>query len=504
MKERKEELRKLLIALFGHVPDNPIAEFGKFSDSELRVIRNDTNYATDIGYLLPEVYEVDQLMDWFDAADLKPGIEGKITAHMLFWILDNRDSQEQLRLKPESSRRALAVIDRYFTISQGKAVSYFFLAKLRRSLKLLCPSDGALELIRRWIVEKPHGHETLETSIVKFLNLWPLSKVTSVILEILETRSAGAIKGIIWAWRDNVGMSTLWPDAKTKQFLEQPLAQAVMETESAAAIYLASRFALSHSRSPDGLLGHRAREIAEALLAKHKTPVLADEGFIFLQHVDPQAAKLRWKEWLYSTDSNKVRAACYVAPDFCKKFDRQEIIDRLAQIAEASEDASIEQTAATLALFTIEKGVGHSYPILARWLNQPQLEHSALLVASRMLHRGPEDQAKQLLMDVIDDPNLPAKNRYYAMFLLCTLEPDTALEICEDQNYAGKLTDLTVLLVSVTAELFTRTRNWKRCQKLRASITTPEPEWMKVIRLDLEVPEENAEQDVAGWAYVVP
>ncbi|MEE9312547.1 MAG: hypothetical protein V3V10_09075 [Planctomycetota bacterium] len=506
MAENKEELRKLLLSMFGQIPDNPIAELSKFDDDAIRAMMLDENSddlefedITTLGLLLPQVYELDQILGWFEGFERKLGIEGEATAEMLRWIVEDDYVEEKLQKDPALRRRTVAVLDSYFAASRGKAVSYIFLARIRNTLKLLCPSPEALELIRRWIVEKPHGHESLETSIVEYLGLWPLSEVGTVVLEVLGTGGAGAVKGIIHAWRKSGRDDSFsWSKEEATQFLEQPLTQTVMETKSVAAIYMAANFAV------DGLLSPQASQIADSLFSRVDTqPYVADMGFTFLKHVDQQAASVKWQEWFYSDDNNKVEAACYVALEFSGTAKKAEVLDRLFEFASAKAEPSSFEAAAAKALFELEDGVTRSYAILEGWLELPKLSRSALISASRMLIRGPEETAKALLIKVIDDPNRSPEQRYTAMFLLGCMSYSTAISICEDPQYAGKFTDLTVLVVAALAEMMGNHSYLERGRKLRQGISTPEPEWIRIIRLDLATPKSGPEQSVAGWAYIV-
>ena len=494
---RKNKLNKLLMAIFGYIPENPVAELSKLDTNQLEEITlshldagGGVSIAANIGLNLGRAYDWDAFLSMFEHSTPKIGLEGLAASTIMYQGISAALSQAQGQWKHRQfERRALAILDGYVTASIGQTVSIRFLVQLRLMLEELCPSNETLVYIRKWIIESPHGDEGFETGVVTLLGEWKWPDVSSVVIEVLGTRRAGPIKGVLHAWKSNNRFR--WKGARST--LEEHLAEAVMKTDSSKAATLASMYGRD-------LLDPRMREVAEALLARTGRPGLTAIGFWFLRFADKDLADSRWQEWFASEDMYKVEVACGMATSFPHLADNPTVLSKLYDLAIQPSNPGGLEADAVVSLHEMDSDRNRSFAVIREWLSKRRLSVPALHAARKITASSPKPEAKSLLMEAIDDPSSPADNRFSAMFLLAVLDTEAALAICEDQNYSGKLSDETVHLVAATAERMLSTHR-KRAQALRGSLGTPEPAWIRGVRLQLEKPEqEHVESLLIGWA----
>ncbi|MCF6228926.1 MAG: hypothetical protein L3J82_09775, partial [Planctomycetes bacterium] len=489
--ERVKRLNELLASVFGHIPENPITELGKLSEEELasmtRSSRRTLDQAADIGYRLGEVYEPDNLLRLFEEAETVLGIRGDVTANMFSRALS--ENEKKFRESDHLNRRALAIVESYLQASKGEPVSIDFTGSVRVALEKLSPSAGALELIRRWTVETPHGSEVVETGLVEMLKLWPASEVTPVLLEILSTHRAGAVKGVvrIWLASGRKFKDDKWTQDDVRQILAEPLVEAIKKTKSSAAVFYARIF------TGKDLLKHRAAEIAEALLARRDSVGISSVGLEFLACHDQATGNQRWREWFNSDDQYKVLTACVCHPQFMEVAIEPVVSKRMLDLATNPDYSARINGNAAQAVLHIDGNFSRCASILSTWFDGPRMPE-LLSSAGRLVVWGrPKSEVHSLLLDTINDPHRAAEDRYYPMLLLATHDPSKALSICEDKNFAGKLTEETILLVAAAAEGMKQSLYWQRGKKLRESIVTPEPVWMKNIRRRISGPNKRTE-----------
>ncbi|MCF6227440.1 MAG: hypothetical protein L3J82_02090 [Planctomycetes bacterium] len=512
--ERAEELKELLLSLFGHIPDNPIAALSELDEERLAAMlqterqTSPTDYkfseALTLGSLLGRSHDADNLLGWFEKVGVKNGLEGEVLTEVFNWMVFQKTTsmyaKGELRKSPKLAQRILALIEKYLKNTKEDSASTGSSGSIWFSLDKLCPIDGGLDLIRRWTVEAPHGDEATETSLVEMLKHWPIQEAKPLIIETLETNRAGAIKGIVSAWSSTKRGFTAWTVEEAKLVLEAPLSEAVKATKKSTGVLYAAIFAA------EDLLKPRALEIADALLARRDNAYVSSLGFSFLKVHKPGEASATWTAWLESNSEYKVLAACMSAGNFREVSSKPNSTNKLFELASKSHNKSDLQGAAGTALCQVDSDYSRTLDILHLWLNAPQMSDPTLVSAGRMVLWGPRDEVETFLLDEISDPHKQPEDRYYAMFLLAVLDPNAALDICEDKDYAGKLTDLTKLLV---AAVYGMGGNWQRAKALRESCTEPEPDWIKRIRLRQSAEKshglkERAEERVASYARSRP
>ncbi|MEE9312352.1 MAG: hypothetical protein V3V10_08070, partial [Planctomycetota bacterium] len=424
---------------------------------------------------------------------------GEVSARMFYWIVMNK--ARILRAYPELELRALAIIDSYLALSQGKPVSAATLTAIWLALGKICPSNNALSLIRRWTVVNPHGHEIMDTMLVELLEYWPLSEAGPLVLEVLETHSAGAIKGVVTAWSatKNKWLRVKWTESEAKQLLEVPLAEAIMKTDSSAAVFYARNFA------SEDLLKPQALRISKALLGRTDSAYVSSQGFGFLSIVDPAAAaEAKWLEWFESDDDYKILAACTSAVSFPNVSAKPDALDRLFALATNPEHIGEIEAVAGQALVQLDADNSRSMDILEYWLDQPNLEDAALHAAARIALWAPFKLVKPVLLNAINDPAASAQSRRAPMLLLAITSPGAALSFCEDKKTSSWFTDETMLLVAAAAEAMNPSSYWLNAKNLRKKIFTPEPQWMKNIRFQLEAQTKTMEEVIVSYASSRP
>lgn len=503
-KEKQDRLDELLRSIYGYLPDNPVTELGKLDADKLaEMLRRQSGFpwgkAHALGDLLADVHTADELLSWFEQAEVKLGAEGNIVTD-IFSTVASRKSRE-IRNSLALAQRTLAILESYLKASSENAVSIDTSGSIWSAFSSLSPIDGGLELIRRWTIESPHGDEATETTLVELLKKWPLAKATPLILEVLETRQAGAIKGVVSAWSSTKKESgtSEWTVAEAKQLLESPLTEAVKTTKSSTAVLYAAIFTAKDILKP------RAQEIADALLARRDNAYISSQGFSFLEVVDKHTANAAWSAWLESNNQYKMLAACMSAGNFREVSAKPQALNRMFELASKPQERDDLQSAAGLALCEVDSDYSRSLDILYIWLNNLPIADPTLVAAGRLVVWGPEAEVKAMLLQEIDDPNKGADERHYAMFLLAILDPSSALAICEDRkNSPSKLTEFTILLVAATAEGMKSDYYWSRAAALREACSETEPQWMKNIRFKLDSKKYRAEENIVGYAWSRP
>lgn len=497
MKHAKQ-LKELLLSIFGHVPSNPIAALQNLKSDRLAAmlgLRYDQpTEVREFGVLLSKLFEVGQLLAWLELQGAKSGLEGQVLTETFSWIV--YCNAKIIRNSPKLAQRTLALIEVYLTETKENPSSIGTAGAIWSSLDDLCPIDGGLDLIRRWTVEAPHGDEATETSLVEMLKHWPILEAKALIIETLETNRAGAIKGIVSAWDNAKSGLTVWTVAEAQLVLEAPLSEAVKTTKKSTAVLYAAIFAAKD------LLKPRALEIADALLVRRDNAYISAQGFSFLKVHKPSEASATWTAWLESNSEYQMLAACMSAGDFREMSSKPNSISKLFELASKSHNRIDLQGAAGTALCQVDSSFSRTLDILNLWLSAPKMASPTLVSAGRMVLWGPRYEVEAFLLDEISNPHKQPEDRYHAMFLLAVLDPNAALDICEDEDYADKLTDLTKLLV---AAVYGMGGNWQRAKALRESCTKPEPDWVKRIRLRQSAEKshglkERAEEQVASYA----
>ena len=352
-------------------------------------------------------------------------------------------------------------------------------------------------MIRRWTAEDPHGDEGTETELVEMLKRWPPSEVAPVLAEVLYTNSGGAIKGTIRIWLESHRTFDYvkWKQDDVREILVEPLVEAIKKTKSSAAVYYARIFI------GKDLLKPRAAEIAEALLARRDSEWVSSVGLEFLACHDQATGNRRWRDWFNSDDQYKILSACVCHSRFMEIAIEPAVSERMLDLAiNPDVSASINGNAAQ-AVLHIDGDFSRCAPIMNIWFDGPRMP-KLLSSAGRLVVWGrPKSEVHTLLLDTINDPHRAAEDRYYPMLLLAIHDPAKALSICEDKNFAGKLTEETILLVAAAAEGMKQSLYWQRGKTLRESVVTPEPVWMKNIRMRISGPNERTEERVVGFAW---
>ncbi|MBZ0136727.1 MAG: hypothetical protein K8I27_10175 [Planctomycetes bacterium] len=502
-REALDRLNELLEASFGEVPSNPVRAIGELSEeTRLGLLREQATdvfpAAEEIGMRVGEAHSSEEWLSWFEDAGPRSGRAGPADAAVFFWAVNKQ--ARALKRDDALARRVLAVIDSYLAELRGKAISLDALGYIWSAFGEMCPVRGGIELIRRWIVETPHGHEEVETRLASCLERWPLQEVTPLIIEILNTRRGGGIKGIVSAWSDTKRprSNSAWVKLEAEQVLEAPLADAVSSTDSSAAILYARIFA------GEDLLLPGAQDIAAALLTRRDSAYCSSQAFAFLSGVDPYAAATTWTEWFNSDDSFKVTAACMAAPSIPAAAQNVGSMERMFELANQPDQPAELRGAAALALSQFDSSANRSVQVLSAWLQQSEFERPMLIAAGRMVHGKWRKEIAALLKQEADAVDRQPVERRTPMFLLATVEPRTALEMCEQSGQPARFDSYTILLVAATAEALEGDDIWQRAARVRAKCLEPEPEWMREIRQRLSGPNERAEQRVVGYARSRP
>ncbi len=504
LKEKREELERLLKSIFGHIPENPISEFSKLDEYEVAGFSSEYGWDQmyDLGIHLGELYSTDQILNWFEDSDEISGIRAEIVTYVFQWAVEKKS--EKIRASGHLSRRVLSQIEAFLSSSKSHDVSGYTDCHIGSALENICPVQGGLELIRRWVVEKPHGGEIIELSLCEALAKWPLPEATPLVLEVLQTNRVGPIKGIVslwhslvWRFESSFEYKEAWGFEEAKSVLEIPLTEAIKKTKSASALLEASM------RATKILLKPRLLEIADALMARRDSSYVAAQGFDFLELHDEEWANSRWVEWFNSEDQFKKLVACKAAAGLSAVSKKEPILNQMQSMAINQDNKTSLQSAAARALCQLDSNYDRSIAVLINWLNRDSVSRSIYRTAGLIVIWGPKKDVMATLLSEINNLNKRAEERHKAMFLLATLDPDKAITICEDRKeHPNRLTELTILLVAATAQLMDRSRFFSRGAALREGCSTPEPDWVKRIRQDLDSKEPTIEERIAGSAAV--
>ncbi|MBZ0137172.1 MAG: hypothetical protein K8I27_12460 [Planctomycetes bacterium] len=481
----------LLQRTFGDVPTNPVAALARLDDSQLaNLLRGD---ADTLGRYIGAKFSAEEWMLWFEEAGMSGGLRGQVGAIVLHKAVDAQAGG--VRDRAEHAQRVLALIDSQLEAWQGQPVNHAAKYALMKSFHEVCPVTGGRELIVRWTVDTPHGDEVIETMLAEALMFWRIADSLDTALKVLDTRRAGAIKGIIRAW-SGIKIRTdrvAWRETEVRSLLALPISEAVRETEYPSAMTAASVWAASD------LLSEFLEQIAQALMARRDSATCSAYGFEFLSIEDKQAAEAAWTDWFYSSDTYKTTAACWAATRAGMKeiAGTTRALDRMKSLALIDTNPISLRRAAAYALSWLDK-TDRALAVLEAWLKHSAIDGELLEALGRIVLRSPKAQIEAVLAEMISDPTRIPADRHYPLFLLAIVESTKALDICE--QHPSLLDADSVLLAAATAEAVLPETS-TRAAALRSRISQPEPQWMSEIRLRLAGPDKRAEHRVVSYAW---
>ncbi|MCC6463922.1 MAG: hypothetical protein IT463_01125 [Planctomycetes bacterium] len=506
--QEKSRLDELIQRVFGEAPRNPIQALADLPEDQLIGLlgeRGDGIFptATEVGFLIGSALPPEEWLAWFEESGPRSGAGGRVAIEILGSAISKVGNSwwedlhgRSVRTDAALARRTLAILDGYLTSWRGQALGDEVTA-LGSALKEICPVEGGLDLIQKWVVVTPHGDEIVEMTLCELLILWPLAEARSTAVDVLASAGGGAIKGCVRCWQEaKRGSRSAWKRAETQEFLEAPLAEAVAKTSSSAAILYADLFA-------GDLLELRSREVAAALLDRRDSVYCTALAFSFLKRADLHAAQATWLQWITADDEYRLLAACNAAtglPDVAKD---QPVLDRFQSLSLDTVRTSAVRAEAALALYQLERDLGRCKLVLSAWLNQSELPDSMLRAAGRLILWVPEAEAKAFLHARATELERGPFELRHEMLLLTTVDPRAALALCESRENRRRFDDYTRMLVAAAAEAMNMDLA-PQCARLRESCIEAEPLWMKNVRQRVSGDDDPTEARVVGYARVRP
>lgn len=437
----------------------------------------------------------DEWMTWFEEAGPSAGLRGEVTVAILRSAFTHLNRGRR-KASDTEARRMLALLDGYLLAWKDQPVDSLAIIQVTGMLQDLSPVAGGLELIRRWLVETPHGNEIAELGLYKALVFWPFNDAAPLAREALLTLRGGAIKGAIecWGQAKRRTLNPAWTEDDVRSLLPT-LVDCVKRTPSAAAILLATALA-----GKDLILDH-CLEIGAALLERTDSRACAAMGFHFYSHVDLSLACATWRDWFNSNDEHRVAVACIAAPHLRDHVITDTERDRILALAMDETLQPGARASAAEALYQVEIGFARSRQVMKSWVVRPALAEPMLRALGRMAAMGTKAVVEATLKEVIDDVSKTPPERHYALFLLATRNPESALAICEQQAAATPrlFGPFTLLLAAATVEAMLPDQTYKRTAAVRAAIGEPEPKWLTELRLRRD--NTSPEGRVVGYAW---
>jgi hypothetical protein len=486
---------------YGASSDNPFPRLDELDEDgllDLLRLEKDERFseATKVGFAIGEEQNPDDWITWFEDAGPSAGVRGQVTVT----ILSSAAFRTRLRKRHElDAGRLLALIDGYLKAWQGEPISTSARNLLTSMLERLAPAVGGPELIRKWLVETPHGDEIIEMGLYGALAHWPFSEVGTTAREALLTLRPGPIKGAIQSWRAiKRGRSQLlWTESDVKSLLPT-LVESVKTTTHPQAILLAVAL------GGEELLKGYNIEIGWALLERTDSRACASMGFLFFAVEDPSLARSVWRDWFYSNDEYKVAVACTAAPEMRGEVIGEAERQRMQNLALDGTKGADLRASAAYALPKVETGFVRSRVVMQRWVVEPELEAIRLIALGRMATHGTPEVVEETLTSIISDTARTPDERHRALFLLAVRAPLTALAYCEEhaQSSPQLFRDDSVLLAAATVEAM-RPETYQRTAAVRSELAIPEPQWIREIRLRLSAANERTEQRVVSYAWAV-
>lgn len=483
--------------IFGEKPNNPIRSLNDVDVTLLEMMTAKRSWG--IGGLIAENESISDWLSWYENIEEHNGLSGITAINLLGGILLHKASYGD-GLAESDAKRVLAILGSFVTAWQGHTISVAAQYSLANSLRTICPVAGGLEFIRRWIIEKPFGDESLEKELVITLHYWPITESGAIAVEALGLARAGAIKGVTDSWlAAKRGYSgCVWTAEEVKNLLALPLGQAVKEATKMTGILYAELFA------GDDLLAPQILEIGQALLARRDSVGASSYGFIFIRRDNIALSDSLWTEWFNSSDEYKIKAACTATNlgmgDVCRT---DNVLDRMYELAVNIESSKGIRSAAAWPLSVLDSS-GRALDLLESWLSEGESQLDILIAIGRIVVRAPEAEVVALLKNAIDEGASTPSQRHYPLFLLATVAPEVALEYCnKDLPFTSKYEPLSILLAAATAQAQLTTANDNSDERVEAiykRLSLPEPDWIRSIRLGLDfVKGHTSEQRVASY-----
>lgn len=462
---------------------NPFPALDELDDAALlQMLRKDNATFTEAAVRGQEIGKdiaPNEWMTWFEEAGPYGGLRGQVTMAMLNSVVI-RATMNPRKSQSLDCVRILSLLDGYLRAWQDEPVDTSAVNQLTGTLQRLAPVSGGLELIRRWLVETPHGNEIVEKGLYATLVYWPFNDAAPLAREALLTLRGGAIKGAIecWGQAKRRTLNPAWTEDDVRSLLPT-LVDCVKRTPSAAAILLSSALA-----GKDLFLDY-CIEIGAALLERTDSRACAAMGFHFYSHVDLSLACATWRDWFNSHDEHQVAVACIAAPHLRDHVITDTERDRIMALAMDENREAGARASAAEALCQVEKGFIRSRQVVLSWVVRPSLAEPMLRALGRMVAMGTKAVVEATLQEVIDDVSKTPPERHYTLFLLATRNPEAALAICEQQATATPrlFETVTLLLAAATVEAMLPDQTYKRTAAVRAAIGEPEPKWITELRL---------------------
>lgn len=476
---------------------DPLPRLDRLSDAELTAmlrVEDGANFsqAALIGQVIGEKVPAGEWIAWFENAGPSAGLRGEVAVAVMRWAFFRGEPARQA----SAASRMLALIDGYLGAWKDQPVNTSAFTQLTTMLQRLAPVAGGLELIRRWLVETPHGNEIVEKGLYAALVYWPFREAGAVAREALLTFSAGPINGAVECWGQvkRRTMNPAWSEEDMLSLLPT-LVDCIKRTPSPAALLLASALA-----GRDLLLDH-CLEIGWALLARTDSRVCSAMGFHFFTHVDLSLACSTWRDWFHSRDENQIAVACIAAPHLRDHVIGETERDRILALAMDEARSPATRASAAEALCQVEVGFVRSRDVLKSWVVRPELDDTMLQALGRMAAMGTKAVVEATLQEVINDASRTPKERHYALFLLATRNPMHALDICERQIAAASRSfdPESLLLAAATVEAMLPDQTYKRTAAVRAAIPEPVPQWITELRLRRGT--KRAEHKIVSYAW---
>jgi hypothetical protein len=501
--EQLQRLHELLQEHLGYVPENLIGALNDLDDDVLRALLQVGQDADSLGH--PAVSDLgnalgrlhpDTWLSWFERANVEGEFQTMVSIRLLRRAVAMSGSD--LRKYRGGSLRVLEILDQQLRAWQDQPVNLRARSDAQSTFQDICPLDGGLEFIRRWTVESPFGDEVIEMQLCEALNRWPIEDARHLAIEILATRRAGAIKGIVRCWMDanRSRPSGVWTRPEIESELAGLLAAAVAETGSSSAILYACVFAA------DDLLADRLGDIAAALLARRDNRYCTSLAFSLLSKSDRAYAHSVWRAWFYSADPYRISAACIAAYHGGDEARTPAAMDRMYNLAMNDTEPAVVRGSAALALAQVERQPVRAPAIMQAWMADPSVAAQVLVSLGRLTLTYSASYTEALIMSVLNDPEATPQTRHYPLFLLATVSPMRALELCEQAaREPGVFLDESLLLSTATVEAMLPDTTHQRTSLVRRALTQSEPQWVREIRLRLSGPEQRTEHRVVSYAW---